>query len=77
MADRAGHQNSRVSGKFSRLDWPTPEMLVPAHRARGKAMRDMIFALGTWLKRGVAERGHAASRRQETTHLDRSPVADR
>jgi hypothetical protein len=77
MADRAGHQNSRVSGKFSRLDWPTPEMLVPAHRARGKALRDMFFALGSWLKRGVAERGRAASRPQETTHLDRSPVADR
>ena len=77
MAGWARHQNSRASGKFSRLDWPTPEMLAPAHRARGKQLRDMIFALGSRLKRWSAEHVHPASRAPEATDSNRSPVADR
>ena len=33
------------NGKFSTLDWPTPEMIAAAHRARGKALREMASAL--------------------------------
>jgi hypothetical protein len=36
-----------VSSKktISRLDWPTPEMIAAAHRARAKALREMASAL--------------------------------
>lgn len=33
------------NGKFSTLDWPTPEMIAAAHRARGKALREMTSVL--------------------------------
>jgi hypothetical protein len=32
----------KATTKFSALDWPTPEMLRAANRARVKAVRDMI-----------------------------------
>lgn len=50
MDDRSENQNSRAATKFSRLDWPTPDMLQAANRARGKALRDMILALVRWAK---------------------------
>ncbi len=48
MDDRAENQNSGATTKFSALDWPTPEMLQAANRARAKAFRDMILALVKW-----------------------------
>ena len=54
MDDRTVIQNSRVTGKFSILDWPTPEMLQAANRARARAVRDMIVALGKWASAFVA-----------------------
>jgi|GraSoi2013_115cm_1033766.scaffolds.fasta_scaffold284676_2 hypothetical protein len=53
MEDRAEKQNSEPTNTFSKLDWPTPEMLPAARRARGKALSDMGLALGPWLKRKV------------------------
>lgn len=54
MDERAVNQNSEAAGKFSILDWPTPEMLQAANRARAKAFgdmtRDMILALGKWAR---------------------------
>ena len=58
MNDRAENQNSGATGKFSKLDWPTPEMLQAANRARTKAFRDMtrdrILALVNWAKASLA-----------------------
>ena len=48
MDDRAVNQNSGATGKFSKLDWPTPEMLQAANRARAKAFGDMT--LGKWAR---------------------------
>jgi hypothetical protein len=46
MDDRAENQNSGATTKFSALDWPTPEMIASAHRARAKALREMTSAFG-------------------------------
>jgi hypothetical protein len=56
MDDRAENQNSGATGKFSKLDWPTPEMLQAANPARAKAFRDMMrdMALGKWAKASMA-----------------------
>ena len=54
MDERAVNQNSEAAGKFSILDWPTPEMLQAANRARAKAMCDMVVALGKWAKALIA-----------------------
>ena len=48
MDDRAENQNLGATTKFSALDWPTPEMLQAANRARAKAFRDMILAVLKW-----------------------------
>jgi hypothetical protein len=57
MDKRADNQNSGATDKFSKLDWPTPEMLQAANRARAKAFRDMtrdmILALGKWAKTSI------------------------
>jgi hypothetical protein len=45
MDGRAEDQNARVTGKFSTLDWPTPEMLREARRTRARAVRDAILVL--------------------------------
>jgi hypothetical protein len=50
MDGRAEDQNVRATGKFSTLDWPTPEMLRAAHRARARALCAAILALGKWAK---------------------------
>jgi hypothetical protein len=69
MDDRAVNQNSEATGKFSIGDWPTPEMLQAANRARAKAfrdmMRDMILALGKWAKASMA--GHPIPKRSRDT----------
>jgi hypothetical protein len=54
MDDRAESQNLRATTKLSALDWPTPEMLQAANRARVKALRDMILALVKWAKATTA-----------------------
>jgi len=41
----AKSRNLGATGKFSLLDWPTPELLLSARRARGRAVREMISAL--------------------------------
>jgi len=76
MDDRAVNQNLGATGKFSTLDWPTPEMLRAAHRARGKALRDMALALGSLLKRKIARPTFVAGGKREMTNLGRSPVVD-
>jgi hypothetical protein len=57
MDKRADNQNSRATDKFSKLHWPTPEMLQAANRARAKAFRDMtrdmILALEKWAKTSI------------------------
>ena len=35
---------------ISKLDWPTPEMLAAAHRARGLYLRELVVALVRRLK---------------------------
>lgn len=55
MQDHAESQNPETQGKFSRLDWPTPEFLMAAHRARGRVLREMIFALCHRLRLLVAK----------------------
>ena len=54
MDDRAENQNLGATTKFPALDWPTPEMLQAANRARVKALRDMILALVKWTKATTA-----------------------
>jgi hypothetical protein len=54
MDDRAENQNSGATSKFSSLDWPTPEMLQAANRARAKAFFDMILALVKWAMASTA-----------------------
>jgi hypothetical protein len=76
MQDRAAIQNSGATGKFSTLDWPTPELLRAAHRARGKALRDMALALGSLLKRKITRPIFVAGGQREMTNRGRSPVAD-
>jgi hypothetical protein len=39
------------SNKFSTLNWPSPEQLMAARRARGQAVRDMTMDLCRRLKR--------------------------
>jgi hypothetical protein len=77
MEDRAERQSLATTGKFSKLDWPTPKMLRAAHRLRGEALRDMALALRSWLKRRAAPPILAASRSAEKTNLGRSPIAPR
>jgi hypothetical protein len=54
MDDRAENQNLGATTKFSALDWPTPEMLQAANRARAKAFYEMILALVKWAKASIA-----------------------
>lgn len=60
MDDRAENQILGATTKLSALDWPTPEMLQAANRARAKALRDMIrdmiLALVKWAKATTANR---------------------
>jgi hypothetical protein len=48
MDDRTVNPNSKATAKLSTLDWPTPEMLQAANRARAKALCDIIVAFGKW-----------------------------
>jgi hypothetical protein len=46
MDNRADNQNSRATTTFSRANRLAPDFLQAAKRARGKALRDMIFKHG-------------------------------
>jgi hypothetical protein len=54
MNDRAENQKSGATTAFSRPNWPTPDTLQAAKRARGKALRGMILALVEGAKAGTA-----------------------
>jgi len=41
METQAGDKTPGTSNKFSTLDWPSPEVLMAARRARAHAVRDM------------------------------------
>ena len=46
------HPDSQDSGRaspFSRLDWPSPQMLARANRARSEALRDMTLEIVRWV----------------------------
>ena len=45
MEIQAGDKTPRTGNEFSVLDWPSPEALMAARRARGHALRDMTVAL--------------------------------
>jgi hypothetical protein len=45
MDNRADNQNSRATTTFSRANRLAPDFLQAAKRARGKALRAMIFTL--------------------------------
>jgi hypothetical protein len=62
MDNRARIQNSATTTTgFSRLDWPTPDTLQAAKRARGEALRGMILALVEWAKAGTANQPSQAA----------------
>jgi hypothetical protein len=46
MENNAENRGISSNGKPSILDWPTPEMIASAHRARAKALREMTWAFG-------------------------------
>jgi len=49
MDNHAEDQEISKARAISKLDWPTPEMLAAAHRARAKALKEMVVALFRWL----------------------------
>jgi len=55
MDDHAEGQEFGKTRTISKLDWPTPEILAAAHRARGKALREMVVSSARWLCRLVAD----------------------
>jgi hypothetical protein len=69
MQNQAESQKLGTTSNYSKLDWPTPEMLQAANRARAKAFRDMtrdmILALVNWAKASIA------------SHLTSKPSRDR
>ena len=55
METHAGDRISGTGNEFSVLDWPSPELLMAARRARAHAVRDMTVDLCRRL-RGLALR---------------------
>ena len=55
MDDRAEGQEFGKSRAYSKLDWPTPEMLAQAHRLRAKALKEMAENCSRWLRRRLGE----------------------
>ena len=45
MKTHSGDKTPGTSNEFSVLDWPSPEVLRAAHRARGDALRNMTVDL--------------------------------
>jgi hypothetical protein len=54
--DRGENQNSRATVPFSRMNWPAPDYVLAAKRARGKALRGMILSLLGWARALIANR---------------------
>lgn len=55
MDDHAEGQEFAKTRAVSRLDWPTPEMLAAARRARGLHLRDLAVMLLRRVKALVAD----------------------
>jgi hypothetical protein len=51
METHAGDEISGTGNQFSTLDWPSPEVLMAARRARAHALRDMTVELCRRLRR--------------------------
>jgi hypothetical protein len=51
MKTHTGDKTPGTSNEFSVLDWPSPEVLRSARRARAQALRDMTVDLCRRLKR--------------------------
>lgn len=75
MDDHTKAEEFGTERAFSKLDWPTPEMLVSAHRARARVLREMTVALGRKLgmliknrmfKSGVSHGGSDSARKMPT-----------
>jgi hypothetical protein len=60
MDNHAEGQDSGKTHTLSVLDWPTPEQLVAARRARGEALREITVGLFRRVKRLVAWQLRAA-----------------
>ena len=67
MDDRAGGQEFGKSRAYSKLDWPTPEMLAEANRLRAKAFKEMVVDCSRWLKRWIGEHVVVANRTKPST----------
>jgi hypothetical protein len=53
METHAGDKTPGTGNEFSTLDWPSPEMLRAARRARAHAVRDVAVDLCRRLRRLV------------------------
>jgi hypothetical protein len=82
MDDHTKAEEFGTERAFSKLDWPTPEMLVSAHRARARVLREMTVALGRKLgtliknrlfKSGLSHGGSDSA--QENAHMTIASVA--
>ena len=62
MDDRAEGQEFGKSCEYSKLDWPTPQMLAEAHRLRAKALKAMAGNCSRGLRRWLGEHLLAAGR---------------
>jgi hypothetical protein len=57
---------TRTVNAYSKLDWPTPEMLAAANRARARALREMVIATARSVGKLVRERLLAPKRTGRT-----------
>ena len=82
MDDHTKAEEFGTERAFSKLDWPTPEMLVSAHRVRARVLREMTVALGRKLgmliknrmfKSGLSHGGSDSA--QENAHMTIASVA--
>jgi hypothetical protein len=69
MDNHAEDQEFGKTRAISKLDWPTPEMLAAAHRARAKALKEMVVALFRWLNTLLA--GHQPVAREAKVRIGR------
>ena len=49
MDNHAEDQEISKARAISVLDWPTQQQLAAAHRARAKALKEMVVVLFRWL----------------------------
>jgi hypothetical protein len=45
IPNHAANEALPSNGKFSKVDWPTPEFIRSAHRARGRLLREIAKAV--------------------------------